>query len=457
MRTIGIDLGVTAAHKALVLDETKGEFVTPLLSFHTRWAEIEQLVSRAREGVEADHPLQAVMEPTGMSWFSVAVGLRHLGVTCYLVNGRRVHDLRRFYHRHSSSDRISARVLAKMPRVDAESLYPLVLPTATELACQRGCKQYDHLQKWATAIKNRLQDTDRWAWPGLKEMWSDPFSAMARRFREQWYDPARLVAAKAEELRNTFADVVCCEEDLIGLEQLVQLAKQVLQLYGSDTVDYTLLQEEVCREQRLLSHLEQETTILERETIRSLYRQLHPSRNLESLPGVGEGGAAVYASFIRQTERFPSPKKFRGWHGMVPESRQSGESESKGLHISQAGPNLVKKYAYLNADVARQYDPQIAAIYYEQMMHRGKHHNQAVCACATHLMDRVRVVLREGRPYELRDAHGRPISKPEGRAIVAEHYTVPDEVRKRNNHRVRKERAEQRAERKTRKRSRSRR
>ena len=63
---------------------------------------------------------------------------------------------------------------------------------------------------------------------------------------------------------------------------------------------------------------------------------------------------------------------------MVPNSRQSGNTDAKGLHITQAGPNLVKKYAYLDAETARQWDPQLAALYYDQMVHKGKHHHQAV-------------------------------------------------------------------------------
>ena len=42
----------------------------------------------------------------------------------------------------------------------------------------------------------------------------------------------------------------------------------------------------------------------------------------------------------------------RGWSGMVPNSKQSSQSESKGLHISQAGPDLIKKFAFLDADEA---------------------------------------------------------------------------------------------------------
>jgi len=36
------------------------------------------------------------------------------------------------------------------------------------------------------------------------------------------------------------------------------------------------------------------------------------------------------------------------------------------------------------------------------MVDKGKHHSQAVCACGTHLLDRIRVVVTEDRPYELR-------------------------------------------------------
>lgn len=67
-------------------------------------------------------------------------------MSLYPVNGRRVKDLRRYYKRHASSDHISARVLAKLPLVDEESLHPLILPTPTQLPCQQGCKQDNHLQ-----------------------------------------------------------------------------------------------------------------------------------------------------------------------------------------------------------------------------------------------------------------------------------------------------------------------
>jgi hypothetical protein len=155
----------------------------------------------------------------------------------------------------------------------------------------------------------------------------------------------------------------------------------------------------------------------------------------------------VFASFIGEPDRFADNRHFRGWHGLVPDSRQSGESESKGLHISQAGPDLIKKYGYIAADTARRFDPQIAAIYYDQMVNKGKHHTQAVCACATHVLDRIRVVLRDDRPYELRDVDGKAVTPAQARAIIAERYQVPEEVRKRNSKKGRHQQADQQLER----------
>lgn len=445
MRTIGIDLAVTATHKAVVVDDT-GQFVTPVLSFRSRWEEIAHLVARAREGVEADHPLQAVMEPTGMAWFNIAVPLSRLGITVYLVNGRKVAALRRYYKQHAGSDRISARVLAKLPLVDAESLYPLTIPTPVQLACQRGCKQDDRLQTWITAIQNRVLDTDRFAWPGLEQLLPDSFGPTARLFRHDWYDPARVIEAGSQRLSIVFATLVGPEGDQSWVKGLVELAIDVLKLYGLKALDYARLQEEIRRDQELLAKLEQQQAELQKDTVQPLYQQLHPSGHLQTLYGVGKKGAPVFVSFIGQADRFVDNRHFRGWHGLLPDSRQSGESESKGLRISQAGPDLIKKFGFMGANTARRFDPQIAAIYYDQMVNKGKHHTQAVCACATHLLDRILVILREDRPYELRDIDSTPITQEQAQAIIAERYQVPEEVRQRNSKRSRRERAEQRLE-----------
>jgi transposase len=448
MRTIGIDLSVSSGHKAIVADE-QGRYVSPVVKVLSEPGSLRRLLEIAQEG-NPDGQMQVVLEPTGMAWLPVAAYLIRQGVTAYLVNGQQVADLRRYYKKHAKSDRIDCRVLAKLPLVNQENLYRLDLPSATTLACQRGCKQLERLQKQITATKNRLIALDRFAWPGLEQgVFPEAFAPVMRWFRQHWYNPGRVVAVGVSGLRKAWQDSRIVPDDPAEWAgYLVNLAQQVLELYGEDSqqVDFEQLQAEAVREQDYLSFVEQQHNQLQNKTVRPLYRQLHPSRNLETIPGVGQDGACVYASFIANPERFSSLRKHRGWSGMVPNSKQSANAQSLGLKITQAGPRLIKKFSFLDAETARLRDPQIAAIYYDQMVHKGKHHTQAICTCATHVLDRVLVVLRDDRPYELRDVDGTPLSKEFALEIIQERYQVPDTVRQRNRKSALREQREARAE-----------
>lgn len=451
MRTIGIDLAVASNHKALVVDEG-GKALTRLLEVETNALDLAHLLSIARQD-DPQAEVWVVMEPTGMAWFPMAAYFtRQAGVRVFLVNAQQVADLRRFYKRHAKSDRIDARLLAKLPLINGDQLHELRLPSAAGLACQRACKQMDRYEQQITALKNRILAADRFAWPGLESIaFPQPDGPAMRWFRRYWYNPARVIAAGADEIQRQWQAAHLDPQDPGKWSQdLLEVAQRVLLLYGEEAafLDYDRLQAEVVGEQDLLGHFEELSHRLRLKTVRPLYRQLHPSRHLETLRGVSQDSAAVFVSLIGDPQRFGSNREFRGWHGLVPDSRQSGASETSGLQITKAGPDLIKKYAYLDAQVARQWDPQLAAIYYDQMVHKGKHHVQAVCACATHLLDRVLVVLREEKPYELRDVDGTAVNWARGREIVLERYQVPEEVRRRNRKRHRQERRDRQAEQK---------
>ena len=48
----------------------------------------------------------------------------------------------------------------------------------------------------------------------------------------------------------------------------------------------------------------------------------------------------------------------------------------------------------------------------------------------SHLGARILAVLREGRPYELRDIQGNPITGEEAGQLILEQYRVPEEIRR---------------------------
>ena len=80
--------------------------------------------------------------------------------------------------------------------------------------------------------------------------------------------------------------------------------------------------------------------------------------------------------------------------------------------------------------IGRSHDPQLACVYYREMVHNGKNHMQAMGAVMSHMSARVLAVLREDKPYELRDIDGRTVSREEARKIILLKYQVPEEIRR---------------------------
>jgi transposase len=446
-RILGIDLAVTAAHKAIVLDQASNRYVSALLQFHTDPADLDRVLQAARVGASEPVRLMAVLEATAMSWYSVGQYLERHGAEVYRVNGQEVADLRRVYKRHAKSDRIDARVLARLALIAPERMHRCFFPTGPQISLQRACREVARLRDEVIACKNRLLATDQLAWLGLSGI-VPAYSEVAFWLRENWYDPWRVQAAGEEGLAKAWQAAALEEPvDVSWVPALIRQAERVIALYDSPyLLDYAELQASMQREQARLRQAAEQAHHLKHKTVRPLYHQLHPQRHLETIQGVGQDSAAIYIAFIGDIQRFPSLRDFLGWSGLVPYSRQSGDAQTKGLRITKAGPNLVKATAFLNAGVARRWDPQIAAVYYRQMMHLGKHHLQATCACATHLLARIYAVLRDDRPYEMRNAEGLAISKATAHRICRECYSVPDEVRRRNNRRVRKARREAKLE-----------
>ena len=97
--------------------------------------------------------------------------------------------------------------------------------------------------------------------------------------------------------------------------------------------------------------------------------------------------------------------------------------------MSKAGSSLLRTTLIRAADNARHQDPQLARIYYVQMVERGKDHLGALCVVAANLAERFWAVMNRQMPYVICDTDGRPVTPDEAKAIIAEHWTVPPEVR----------------------------
>ena len=76
------------------------------------------------------------------------------------------------------------------------------------------------------------------------------------------------------------------------------------------------------------------------------------------------------------------------------------------------------------------------------MVELGKPHKQAMGVVMSHLASRVYTVLKEERPYQMRDLEGNLATMVAARLLVRERFRVPEEVRRLRHHHNRPKRKE---------------
>ena len=229
-------------------------------------------------------------------------------------------------------------------------------------------------------------------------------------------------------------------------EKLYSVACSACKLYAnaSSWIDFKEIQNEVHIELQLLE-AQEESLAQVKDRVESLYEEVHPSKIIETIKGIGENLGPSFVSMIGNSQRFSSQSKLRSFAGMIPKQDESGENNKKGLRMTQEGPSRFRRDLFLAAEISRQWDPQLAKIYYEEMVNKGHCHTEAICAVIPNLLNRILCVLKENRPYELRDTDGNPISTKEAEQTIKQQFTVPEEIRQRTrSRRSRKNRKEER-------------
>ena len=436
-RNVGIDLGVTAQHQIQVRDES-GQKVRPQLSIDTSKQGFEQAAEHALCGAEPDTKLRWLCEPTAMSWFPLACYAKPRGQEVVRVKTQMSYDLRKFYNKHNHSDSLDAKALAQLPVVHSEAIEEVYLPDKDTFALDRRTRQQKKLTQRIAGIKSRINAFYNWVQPGLTKAFTDPICSRARAYYSHFTNPFKVRELGLNGLAEFLADKGRQRMNPDLPKKLWQIALKACEIYelANEYLDFDELQDEILVELDDLEALEKSLSRVGK-AIERLYEKVHPSRNIETITGIGKTLGPSLLSKIGDPHRFSSYAKIKGFTGIVPKQDDSGESSKKGLPISHEGPSDLRRAIYLAADVARQWDPQAAKIYYDCMTEKGHCHTQAVCAVASHWLGRILRVLKDNRPYVLRDLQGNPITKKEAKKFIVSHLKVPEEVRQRTRNKKR--------------------
>jgi len=434
--SIGIDLSINGAHDCTVLDAT-GQLVQRF-TFDSSSAGLQKLEQCVRATDPSYGAPVVIMEPTGLAWFLPCLCLRaeHPEVKVVRIKTSKVAALRRYLKQDAKSDRLDSLTLAKMPLVDPEKLYAVDLPPAAVQGLDRMTRQRARLVASLTGRKNRLQALVGGYLPGLMAVAGKPWEPVFRAMLAVSLNPFTLTDQGTTALRKSLQDKRSREalpearlpRLRIACEQLTRLYRPIIEAGLLTEAFFDDVQDEVARELRLMDVEEQEVKELEAAIARR-YQEIVPEDHLRTIKGLGAVTAPTILAAVGTPQRFHSQAAFRGWTGVVAHASQSADSDAKGLPMTKAGPRRVKLALYQAAEIARQWDPQLAKIYYDQMVHKGKPHYKAIGAVMSHLASRIHAVLSEQRDYVLRDTDGREVTPQEARAIILTRYRVPAEIR----------------------------
>ena len=419
---LGIDVACTAAHQASLADET-GEFLWQGWRFKTTTADLEALWSKVPDGVA----VVVIMEPTRNAWVPLAAWLQARGAKVSVVPPEQSADLRDYYNKHTKTDRLDSKMLARMPMLHPEGLRSIdSLGPADPF--KRAVRQRASVQKRRVAAAMRLDAMLELLGPGWAELFGAvSYGKTAVAVLERYANPHALKKLGRSRLTKVLirASRGHWRED--KADEILAAADETLGLWSAGGLDFDELADDIAVEVRLIKTLDAEMASLD-DRIAALYEQADPAGIVVSAPGIGVTLAAGILGRTGDFNRFESLAGVRSFTGLVPKIDQSGVADHhKGP--TKAGDPGLRQALFLAADLARKVDPTLAARYHRLYVEAGKHHNSALCTLAATLATRIAACWRNGQRYELRDTDGRPITEAQGRAICLERYKVDPATR----------------------------
>ena len=465
---VGIDLAITGRHRGSVFDPQENRHLDNSFAFDIDFDGFENMLQRVqshiREGEEVQ--LSFVMEPTALAWMPLSCYLVSLGHAVYRVTPQQSADFRKFRSKYAKSDRIDCKALARLPMMSEDSVYQLYLPSSDLGELSRRTRHLAKITQQAASRKRRIWSLFVMINPKVLAVFGEErFSRTARTLYRHFVNPFKIVNLGKEQFAQAFRSECSWEVAEEILERIYEVSLSTTKIYGPMVdqgelpLDFAQLEEEVRIELDLIEAEEKKIKEIQR-TIRPLYKRIDPQGYLMSPQGIGITIAPGILGIIGDVSRFPTIGAFRGFFGFIPKKSQSSDRDRQGLSIHKAAQSLLKKYMFLAAETARQYDLEFAA-FYDRLTKRGLHHYQAVCALANKMAGRVYTLLKRmqraenscyrstvesARPkdllrpaevvYKLRDLEGNVIDKKTARELILAKF--PSISQKRREEKARK-------------------
>jgi hypothetical protein len=145
---------------------------------------------------------------------------------------------------------------------------------------------------------------------------------------------------------------------------------------------------------------------------------------------VGSAWGAALGSLPVVLQAARRDKQFRSFSGLTPKASETGEPDRKDQRMSKAGSSLLGTILIRAADTAYKQDPQLAAVYHQQMTRRSKT-SPAPCASPPASRNAPGPSCAAAPLTSSATTNGHPVTPQQAKTIITERWTVPAEVRAR--------------------------
>jgi transposase len=377
VRLLGIDLGITSDHTAVVVDDAGR--VRARRRARSTVASLAALEAAALATAEPGTRLVVVVEPTGPAWLPVAVFYGRRGHTVLRVTSAKAADLRRFLARHAKSNSIDAETLARLPLVAPTGLTPVEFGSPARASLDRRVRAVARLTAEIGRRKTRIRTLAQQLVPTIGAALSEGLNHTDLAVLERYADPRALLAAGPARLTRLITTTSRGQLGQAKAQALRTAAAEAVALWeGDSAIAIQDLAAEVASEVRLVRAAEAERARHEHARDAAM-AGVDPAGLAASLPGLGPVGTTQLVATMGRPGRFPNGGAFKAFTGLTPRASETGQTDRKHQPMTKAGPRALRSQLVQSADTARKLDPQLAAVYHAQMTQRGATHRKA-CA-----------------------------------------------------------------------------
>ena len=388
MYYVGIDVG--KRNHAVQLLDGEGMDVGKALTISNDHEGFSQIRSLLDDVVE---PVTVGLEATGHYWLALFSFLTEQGFEVTVLNPIQVCAYRRSGIRKRKTDKGDARWIADYIRVGGRGTTPDTTPDLAhlrELTRFRASltRQIGECKCSIVRILDRL-------FPEYERLFSDVFIQSSRLLLATAATPDEVANFDLSELSELLRKA---SRGRFGMDKAREVQAAAQKSVGVGFLSDALKTQIHCLLEQL-ALLEEQQQHLDGQ-IEDIMDSLE--QYLTSIPGLGVIGAATILAEIGDVNRFDKPEKLVSYAGIDPTVFESGQFKATDNHMSKRGSPVLRLALWQAAFRTSKYDPQLHE-YYQRKRTEGKAHGTALGAVSRKLLHRIYIILKEQRPYEIRN------------------------------------------------------